>query len=654
MALPAENMDSQAFDSRDRTDPRQMDDDLRAHLDRYEYSIDLTQSARKRSLQSVDYYENRQWTDEEIAELKDRKQAPFTENHIHPKIDFLVGLEITTRTDPKAFPRTPQDDECAEGATDAVRFVVDNNHFPAIASDCWGDMLKPGYTAVELGVVQGREGPEVKIQSWKWDRLFGDPHSRKCDYSDANYLGGVRWMDIEEARQEFPGKENEDKLSMAVAYGDLTDTHDDRPRFAVSYAKKNPDRVMIIYMWYRRGGRWHWVKFTRGGVLAGGPSPYMDEEGKPYCPLIMQAAYKDVENNAYGLVEYMKSTQDEINHRRSRAMYQLSRRSVIKDKDSVDISNEELRKEVARPDFIIDKNPDTEFTVDTGQDLSTGQMQLLAESQTHMDRLGPNASMVGKDEREQSGRALLAQSQSGFVELQPLLDKHRQFKRRVYQMIWWMIKQFWTDERWVRVTDDEGKARFVGLNQPVQYGEYVAWHMQERGARPEEIQQAMIGLMQTGQFYQVVRKNDVGQMQMDFVIEEVPDHATVQTEAFQQLMEFMPNLIQLLQINPRLAKAVLEASPLRNKKMLIEALDGGPEDPQAQEQAAIQQELQMRGAVAEIAGREAEAGAKQAEAQTKQAQAFKTMAEAEQVPVLARANALKSEAAYIQAVQPPF
>lgn len=631
-------------------DPAAQSVELRAHLDRYEQSIDLTQASRNASLASVRYYENDQWTAAERTELKERKQPIVTENHIQPKVDFLVGLEITTRTDPKAFPRTPNDEESAEGATDSVRYVVDNNNFPATASENWKDMLVPGYTAVELGVEQGADGQaEIRIQGWKWDRLFADPYSRKLDYTDANFLGGVKWMDLAEAMREFPGKESEAKLRMAFAYGDLSNTHEDRPHFATSYyADSKRNRVMIVYMWYRRGGQWWWVKFTRGGILQQAPCPYVDEDGKHWCPLIMQAAYKDIENNAYGLVEYMKSTQDEINHRRSRAMYHLSRRGVIRSKGATNLSGDQLRKEIAKPDYDIElTHPEARFDIDRGEDLSQGQMVLLSESQTHMDRLGPNASMVGKDEREQSGRALLAQSQSGFVELQPLLDRHRNFKRRVYQGIWWLIKQFWTQERWIRITDDEGKARFVGLNQPVPVAEYVVHAMQERGADEQEILQRLAAMQMSGEIYGVIRKNDVGRMKMDFVIEEVPDHATVQTEAFQQLMEFMPNLVQLLQINPRLAKAVLEASPLRNKKMLIEALDGQPEDPQAQQQAAIQQELQMRGAIAEIASREGEAA-------TKQAQAAKTMAEAEILPSTAESNAIKARAAMIQAVSPPF
>lgn len=631
------------------SDPRSNDAFLRLNLDRYEQAIDLTEVARRRSLESQQYYENKQWSDAEIAELKRRKQPIVTENHIQPKVDFLVGLEITTRTDPKAFPRNEEDMEAAEVATDSVRYVLDRNDFKNMSSDAWRDMLVPGYTAIELGIVQGADGtPEIEFQAYKWDRLFADAYSRKLDFSDARYLGAVKWVDLAEAIEEFPGKDNEAKLRTGLHYGDNSDTHDDRPRFAVSYSDRKRDRVMVVYMWYLEKGEWHWVKFSRGGVLEGGRSPYLDEDGKTWCPLIMQAAYKDLENNTYGIVQYWKSIQDEINHRRSRAMYHLSRRGVIKSAGVTSYDDATLKTEIAKPDYVITlDDPEGRFDVDTGQDLSQGQMALLAESNAFMERLGPNASMIGKDERDQSGRAILAQSQSGFVEMQILMDRHRHFKRRVYMGAWWMIKQYWRAPKVVRVTDNESAPTFIGLNEPIARGQYDLERLQARGASDVDIQQHMIMLAQMGILNQPVLKNEVARMQMDFVVEEVQDHATVQTEAFQQLMEFMPNFVALLQVSPQLAKAVMEASPLRNKKMIIEALEGPSDDPEAQQMQLIQQALQMRGAQAQIASAENDAALKGAQAQ-------KVQNEAAMVPVTAQADALRGQAAYIQAVSPPF
>ena len=43
------------------------------------------------------------------------------------------------------------------------------------------------------------------------------------------------------------------------------------------------------------------------------------------------------------------------------------------------------------------------------------------------------------------------------IELGSLLDDLRHLDRRVYRMVWNRIRQFWTGQRWIRVTDDERK-----------------------------------------------------------------------------------------------------------------------------------------------------------------------------------------------------
>jgi len=120
---------------------------------------------------------------------------------IKPKVDFLLGMERQTRTDPKAFPRTPAHEDAAEAATDSIRYVLDNNEFDYTRSDVFENMLVEGTGGAEVIVNVGKKGPEIVINQYPWDRLFWDPHSRRRDFSDAKYLGAVVWMDYEDARE---------------------------------------------------------------------------------------------------------------------------------------------------------------------------------------------------------------------------------------------------------------------------------------------------------------------------------------------------------------------------------------------------------------------------------------------------------------------
>ena len=134
--------------------------DLEAHLrfcvQAFEEAEDMTADARRASELCRDYYNGEQYTAAELAALKRRGQAPVWDNHIRRKIDSTCGLERRTRSDPKAFPRTPQDEHLAEAATDSLRYVADVNRFNQIRSEVFGDILIAG-TGAAADSAESRE-----------------------------------------------------------------------------------------------------------------------------------------------------------------------------------------------------------------------------------------------------------------------------------------------------------------------------------------------------------------------------------------------------------------------------------------------------------------------------------------------------------------
>ena len=63
---------------------------LRTQFEEFE---DSTNEARALSEKARDYRDLKQWTGEQLEELKRRKQAPLVIPKIPAKVDFLVGLE---------------------------------------------------------------------------------------------------------------------------------------------------------------------------------------------------------------------------------------------------------------------------------------------------------------------------------------------------------------------------------------------------------------------------------------------------------------------------------------------------------------------------------------------------------------------------------
>lgn len=572
----------------------------------FEDAIDATEDARKAAERDRDYFDHKQLTAEEKKTLRDRGQPDVVINRIQPKINYLLGWEAVNRTDPRAFPRTPMDEDAAEAATDALRYVHDATDLQQIFSLVWEYLLIEGYGGVELTVEPSEQGdPEIVPIAWDWDRLFFDPHSRKHDYSDARYLGGILWLDVEDAKARW--QDFAEDFDRMVTEETFQRTFDDRPAKWVSKTngQSKRARVRIVQMYHKENGRWMHCTFTQAAKLEAIEVPFVDHRGQSWCPMLMASSFVDRENNRYGLVRAMIGVQDEINKRRSKALHRLTMRQVKVQRGAVD-DIDEVRKQLSKPDAVIEINPGFDIEVLQSGDQLQAELTLLQEAKNEIELLGPNAAMLGKDADAPSGRAILANKESGQTEISYLLDRHRHLKKRVYQRIWDLIRQYKKAEWWVRVTDDEKNVKFVGLNRPVTAQEELVKRLQSQGMPPEQIeaqmQQAMSDPMLAQQMQQVVRlDNNPTQMQMDITIEEVPDSANVQMEQFQQLTQMAPAVVFPPEV-------YIEASSLRNKKRLLEIMKGGAQqDPVAAEAQKIQLEQAIEKTQAETDKLKAEA-----------------------------------------------
>lgn len=603
----------------------------------FEASEQATHDARTNAERDRDYYDSKQLTPQEIAALKERGQPPIVFNLIKTKVNYSLGLEVEQRSDPKAFPRNPDDEEASEAATDALRFVADKEDLPSKLSDVYENMQIEGFGGVEVLVEPkgkpdpktGRKRLEIVIKRWKWDRLFFDPHSSEHDFSDAEYLGGVLWMDYEKALSKWPGKQEVLSQTLMSAPGGVeSETYDDKPRYSIWAENGKRKRVRIVQMYYRKDGDWYWCFFTYGGKLEGGERPvkFLDEDGDTTCPLILQSAYVDRDNNRYGEIRSLIDVQDEVNKRRSKVLHMGLMRQTAAEEGAVD-SVREMKKELAKPDGHVSYRPGKKFEILQNNDQIKTQADLLLHAEARFDLMGPNAAMQGKGEDSASGRAIQANQQGGMIEQANLFKRrYRHFKIRVYRAIWNRIRQFWTEERWVRVTDNDNNIRFVGFNRPLtmldvqlkqaeQQGadKQTLAEMKEQGKQDPELQQPV-----PGPDGQPVLENVAADMDMDIIVEDAPDTVTIQAEQFEQLV----NLASAGVIFP--PKTYIRMSQLRDKDAVIDEMETGGKKPSPAEQQAL-----MDAAAIQKAQAEADVMDKQAAAKLKEAQTVKTLQEAQ-------------------------
>lgn len=583
-------------------------------------SEDGSREAREKSELARDFYDNDQLTTAQIQALHDRKQPDIVFNLIAPKIDFLLGTERQTRTDPKAFPRTPKHDDAAAAVTDAIRYVLDKEDFDIKASQVFENKLIEGYGGCSVEVVKKPNSIDVVLHFIRWDRYFFDPYSMAKDFSDSRYDGIVIWMDIADAKARW--KDAADQIQARMdELSDSSETFDDKP---VRFFNKRRLRVQVFDMYFKWRQKWHHAIFIKGVWLVKPElSKYIDEDGMPENPHIMIAAKVKRDGNRYGPTEALLPMQKEINSRRSKMLHishskqTFSKEGLITDKDA-------FKKELQKPDGHVEFPNSGEFGKDFGvlpskEDLAP-QLLMYQDAKATLDSVQANAALAGKTEGDLSGRAIQTLQQGGMVELTPLFDGLAQWKKSMYRAVWNRIRQFWREEKWIRVTDDEENLKFVGLNQPITLAEQriaegtglsvkdVREQFSEEIAEIHRIQPEM---QETAEI-----ENEVAEIDVDIILEEVPDVINLQSEQFDLL-------VKMYQANPDGIdwEDIIAVSQLRNKKKVLnKELD--PEERQALEaQQAAQAEadaIVKAGATADISATQAKAAKDSADAESTQ------------------------------------
>lgn len=565
-------------------------------------AADLTEADRTLAERDRDWYNGFQWSAEEIAILKRRKQPIITKNRIKRKIDAMVGIEQKGRTDPIAHPRNPNDEDAADVATKILRYGEETEELDQKFSEVFFNLAIEGYGGAEVIAEERRGQIEVVVNRLRWEEIFYDPYSREKDFSDAQYLGNQKWMSEDAALEYLAPMWEGDEAGLASLLDsqtpELGETYGDRPYHEQGMAWVDPKlrRVRVAQMYCRTDGQWNLYVFTGRGTIYQGPSPYVDEHGETVCPIILQSAYVDRENGRFGVVRDMISAQEEINKRSSKMLNGINSRQTVAIKGALD-SVSAFKREMASPDGHIELNVEAfedaarvgmkPFDILPTNDQLSGQAAMLQEAKNEIDMFGPNPALLGMDMGAVSGRAIMAQQQAGLAELAPLYDGHRNFKERIYKAFWNRVRQFWDAPRWIRITDDERTPEFVAINQP------------------EMLPDGSIGI-----------RNPVAQMDVDIIISTAPEYATLRHEQFEKIVDLARTGF------PIPPQVIIEASDLHDKRKLLEAMRPPPEQQAMQAQMQqIDMQMKLQGAQAELAKTQSTAARNMAAAQKDAAQA---------------------------------
>jgi len=456
------------------------------------------------------YRHGAQWTPGQVETFNLRRQPVVTYNRIGRKIDSIVGLMEKLKQDPKAYPRTDKESDAmgAELATACVRYIIDadlrESRFPFAIENAAMD----GIGGVEMMLIKGDKGDtDIGFALVKTDSFFYDPRCFDHDYADARYMGSGKWLEMEDAKALAPTEEIADQIENSSQSGsELTSSPDREQRwFDTDPTHK---RVRVVDLWYKCEGEWRWCLFTGSLKIDEGKGYFYNERNEMICKYIMFSGFVDHDGDRYGFPRGLRSSQDEINQRRSKGLHELNSRR-IKAEDGAFTDIEVTRREATRPDGVVIYNKGFEMEFDDQARIANveGQLKFLEDAKNEIENFGPNPALIGQGLEYKSGRAINLLQQAGIAELGPFVINVKNWKLRLYRAIWCAVQRYWTAERYIRVTDDAGIAQMVQVNG--------------------------VGLDEMG-YPKLV--NAIGNLDVNFVLDEGPDEINMMGDAYDTLV----------------------------------------------------------------------------------------------------------------------
>lgn len=612
-------------------------------LSHYLRELDSQAESRREMEMDEAFYDHDQWDEGDKRILRDRGQEPLTYNIIAQSVNWVLGTERRTRVDYRVLPRRKDGGPQAERKSQILKYLADTNLSEFSVSRAFADAVKAGVGWLECGVQDDAEGEPIYDAYASWRNIIYDTTAQEPDLSDARFLFRTKWLDTDVAKAMFPGREGliDASVSKHYEWGPVMDRHGDEPMDAQEELGQNQhyssienpsfarDRVRVIEAWFKipemtdrvAGGdftgevfdpqspghvesvesgdaevrkrvtyRVYVMVMTLRGVLWLSPSPYRHNR-YPFTPV--WGYRKASDGTPYGLIRGMRDAQKDVNKRMTKALAILNSNKTIMDKGAVD-DLDEFAEEVSRPDAIIVKNPGKALDIGVDRDLAAAHLEIMHLSMGIIQSLsGVTDEAMGRTTNATSGRAITARQEQGAMSTMQIFDNLRLARQHHGAKKLSLVEQFMSEAKTFRITNQRGNPEYVNVNDGL----------------PE---------------------NDIVRSKADFIISEESWNATLRQAGVQAFMEL---LTQLGPVAPNIVMALLdllvETMDLPNSDEIVKRVRQitGMEDPDADPNApdperdarmqaqAMQQEMAMRGAAAQLAEQEAKAAVAAAQAE---------------------------------------
>lgn len=191
-----------------------------------------------------------QWSKPDIAKMKKRNRPTFVANLVRPHINMICGYAISSPYEPDFLPRGQGDADVCRVLKSITNWVKDTTGYSKAKEESFRDKVITGrgFRWWDYDFDFETDKGHIRCIRISPFSVYWDPESMENDFSDAQYVGRLLWLEKDDLIERYPDKEAE-IIDRHSTYTDAENQGESIERRI--WFSQETKRLRVMEHWYR-------------------------------------------------------------------------------------------------------------------------------------------------------------------------------------------------------------------------------------------------------------------------------------------------------------------------------------------------------------------------------------------------------------------